>query len=538
MFPNSCGHTRGAWSPLFYGIRGAGNCLKTALAIDNFNTAIESIDPVERACGSPMKRHKPDTLEAFIAENAGRFVDYSNLVAMFGPEPLLEDALASSLDAFASALESGCESLAGEDETFIGSEGDSFYVAKKEIRHELLRLLLSKSGDRAQMTGACQRVYDRYALDLIKKRKAALSEYVDGIETILLVAASSGRLEDAAALMARRFLSVKKVCSNPPRVLLEQLAKYGISSAFLTIMFNHCGPTVSNAAAIRLQHLGPSAWKLHAACVQAISVLREQLALATDSPFWHQLVLDRTPSESEYDTGDDACVLVAPPHCRFKSSIGVRRPPSGLGVVGVLRFLKAVQLCVENGLLSSMVTVDYLAERKSKPTATGRCPKSGEWKPPCTSNVPDELKRDLHILLAMERCVSCGPGDLEVGTMTDVLMEKGAFFYGSKRRSVEQAVHHVMRKCAHQIGKQLGNECGITYVKACRPQCTIGHLHMDCAGSARMCLRVRDIVTCICSPSRKVRSEWRASRSSRSVAAAARREQNGNGAVSAAQAGA
>ena len=148
----------------------------------------------------------------------------------------------------------------------------------------------------------------------------------------------------------------------------------------------------------------------------------------------------------------------------------------------------------------------------------------GEWIVPSKESVPEELKRDFNILVAIERQLPMGAGVLDASDVTKLLMKPGAFFSdGSTQRSVEQAVHHVMRKSAYQVCKQNKDGCGIEYIKGEGLRCSIGHLRLDAAGSAMLRIRVREILTCMGSHNRKMRSEWRASRSSRSMAAAARR---------------
>tara|TARA_B100001057_G_scaffold485614_1_gene565557 strand:+ start:958 stop:2577 length:1620 start_codon:yes stop_codon:yes gene_type:complete len=510
--------------------RGAGRTVHTALTIENSNATprgINEMDVVPVAQMSPMKRQKPDTLKSFLQANAGCIIDPNDAVDQFGCLPVVKQAFAASLNSFMCALECSCESLAGEDDTFQDPECDVLYVARNEMCHEMETVLSYETCNRAALVEACRTVYKKYAVSEVRKRKTLVSAYVDGIEALTLIAASSNRVEAVSAVISKRFESVKRVCSCPPRALLECMAKYGISSAFLAVMFDHCGPSIGKKAAMLSQYLGPSAWKLHNACIEANAVLQEQLALSVDDPFWYQIVVDCRDPGQLCLTGDDVCTVFPPPHCAYKRNVCIKRRPCRVGAVRVLRFLKAVQLCVEVGFVSNMISTDYLLATCGMvgEPASGHSSHKPEWVPPCTSKVPDELKRDLNILIAIEKCLPRGAGDLEVGVMTDMLMQKGAFSHGSTRRSVEQAVHHVMRKSAHQILKRFGDECGIAYVKSDKPQCTIGHLVMDAAGSARMRMRVREIVECICSPSKKVRSEWRASRSSRSVAAAARRDQ-------------
>lgn len=520
-----CTFERGAWA-----VRGAGVTVQSALTIETINAAPRGFDEFDVAPVvqmSPMKRHKPDTLTSFLQANAGSRIDPNDAVDQFDCVKVVKQAFATSLNSFMCALECSCESLAGEDDTFEDPDCDVLYVARNEVCHEMVTVLSSKTCNRAALVEACRKVYKKYAVSEVRKRKALVSAYVDGIEALTLIAASSNRVDDVSALMSKRFESVKRVCSCPPRSLLECMARYGISSTFLVVVFDHCGPTVGKKAAMLSQYLGPSAWKLHNACIEANAVLQEQLALSVDDPFWNQIVVDCRDIDHLYLTGDDVCAVFPPPHCASKRNVCIKRPPLRVGALRVLRFLKAVQLCVEVGFVSNIISADYLLATCGMvgEAASGHLSHKPEWVPPCISNVPDELKRDLNILIAIEKCLQRGAGDLEVGVMTDMLMQRGAFFHGSTRRSVEQAVHHVMRKCARQILKRLGYECGIVYVKSDKPHCTIGHLTMDAAGSARMRMRVREIVECICSPSKKVRSEWRASRSSRSAAAAARRDQ-------------
>jgi hypothetical protein len=491
------------------------------------NCGVYELDVVPVVRMSPMKRHKPETLTSFLQANVGCVIDPKDAVGRFDCVSLLKQAFATSLDSFMCALECSCESLAGEDDTFEDAESDVLYVARNEMCHELASALSSQACNRAALVGVCREVYKKYATTEVKKRKALVSAYVDGIEALTLIAASSNRVDEVSVLITKRLESVRRVCSSPPRALLECMAKYGISSAFLSVVFDHCGPTVGKKAIMLSQYLGPSAGKLHNACIEANAVLREQLSLPADAPFWNQIDVDARELDQVYHGGDDACVIFPPPHNSHNRQICVKRPRCRIGALRVLRFLKAVQLCVEVGFVSNMISVDYLQTtcRSLNVSASGTSTHKPEWVPPCTSHVPEELKRDFNILVAIEKCIPRGAGELEVCAMTGMIMQKGGFFYGSTKRSVEQAVHHVMRKCAHQILKRLGDECGIAYVKSDKPQCTIGHLVMDAAGSARMRMRVREIAECICSSSRKVRSEWRASRSSRSVAAAARREQ-------------
>ena len=173
------------------------------------------------------------------------------------------------------------------------------------------------------------------------------------------------------------------------------------------------------------------------------------------------------------------------------------------------------------------VDADYAArcakQHQAYEQKKGSAGASDGWCFPSDSLVPKELKRDFNIMAAMQQHIPAGAGVLDVADVTKLLMAPGAFFDGSTQRSVEQAVHHVMRKSAHQVCKQNKDGCGIQYIKNEGLKCSIGHLRLDAAGSAMLGIRVREILTCIASPNRKMRLEWRASRSSRSIAAAARR---------------
>jgi DNA-binding protein Fis len=448
----------------------------------------------------------------------------SEVMQTRGASNAVRETIKASLSEFLTNLAIACTSVPGEEDSIDSETDERMYVAREHIADEMATMIVSGRKSDSSFQKLCVYMYQQHALKAIKRYKAHVSACVDGIDMLAIVAASSNRVDDVTKLLTRYYATIKKVCADPPRVLLESMALHGIASTVLTVLFNHCGPSVAKAARILCQYLSTIAHRLHNACMDAVKLLRAQLELPSDSYAWSQIVLV-CPDTDRVDLVE-ACRVPPPPHLSCGSVATIARPTGASGALRIPRFVRALQLCVTqigSAELWQHMDTDYACNTSNS--------HKGEWVVPSKESVPEELKRDFNILVAIERQLPMGAGVLDASDVTKLLMMPGAFFSdGSTQRSVEQAVHHVMRKSAYQVYKQNKDGCGIEYIKGEGLRCSIGHLRLDAAGSAMLRIRVREIVTCMGSHNRKMHPQpqnahrpWRASRSSRSMAAAARR---------------
>jgi len=425
--------------------------------------------------------------------------------------------LKASISEFMTNLAIACTSIPGEEDIIDSETDERMYVAREHIADEMATLIVSGSESDFSFQKLFVDMYQHHALKAIKRHKARVSACVDGIDMLAIVAASINRVDEVTKLLTQYYATIKNVCADPPRALLESMALHGIASTALTVLFNHCGPSVANAARILCQYLSNTAHRLHNACMDALTSLRAQLELPSDSCAWSQIVLV-CPDTDRVDLGE-ACRVHPPSHLSSGSVATIARPNGASGALRIPRFVRALQLCVTQ--IGSTELWRHMDVDCASSMSNGN---ESEWVVPSAESVPEELKRDFNILVAIQRQLPMGAGVLDAGDVTKLLMAPGALFSDdSTQRSVEQAVHHVMRKSAYQVCKQNKDGCGIEYVKGKGLKCSIGHLRLDAAGSAMLRIRVREILTSMCSHSIKMRSEWRASRSSRSMAAAARR---------------
>lgn len=446
----------------------------------------------------------------------------------FASDSLLQP-LKESIVEYLTNLATACTSIPGEEDSIDSETDEQMYVAREHIADEMTNIIASEGADDSDLKKLCVDMYQQHALKAIKRHKDHLSACIDGIDMLAIVAASSNRVDDVTKLLVQHYAIVKRVCADPPRALLESMAAHGIGSSVLTVLFNHCGPSVAHAARILCQYLSTTAHRLHGACMDALKVLRARLELPSSSDSWSQI--DLVCPGTKNLNFDETCNVLPPPHMSSGRVTTIARSGKSSGALRIPRFVRALQLCVAqvgSAGLWQRIDADYIARCVSRHQAYKQHKgfEGGRygWCCPSESLVPEELKRDFHILVAMQQQIPTGAGVLDVADVTKLLMAPGAFFFdGSTQRSVEQAVHHVMRKSAHQVCKQNRDGCGIQYIKDEGFKCSIGYLRLDAAGSAMLRIRVREILTCMASSNRKMRAEWRASRSSRSVAAAARR---------------
>ena len=439
------------------------------------------------------------------------------------------NVLKTSITVFLANLAIACTSIPGEQDSIESETDELMYVARQHLADGVATIIASGCESGASLKRLCVDVYKDYALKAIKLHRIHLGTCVDGIDMIAIMAASSHRVDDVTNLLIRHYATIKKVCSDPPRALLESMAAHGIASTVLAVLFNCCGPSIAHAARILCQYMATTAHRLHDACMDAVRVLRARLQLPLDSLEWSQIELC---SDTNLVDSNEVCGV--PPPLHLSSSMGVTtlaRVANSCGALRIPRFIRAFELCVsqvDSADLWGKIDVDCVSRelRKQRLGARRRRVDSGsiEWVCPDAKLVPEELKRDFNILVAMQTQIPMGAGMLDVAEVAKLMMTRGAFFaHDSTQRSVEQAVHHVMRKSVYQVCKRNKDGCGIEYVKGEGVGCSIGHLRMDAAGSAMLRTHVREILECMVSHSRKIRSEWKASRSSRSTAAVARR---------------
>jgi len=442
----------------------------------------------------------------------------SDILRTQGKGSVVRATIKTSISEFLTNVGIACTSIPGEQDSIDSDTDERMYVAREHISDEMATMIASGSGSDSNFQKLCVDMYQNHAVKAIKRHKAHVSACVDGIDMLAIVAASSNRVDEVTALLTQHYAAIKKVCADPPRALLESMALHGIASTVLTVLFNHCGPSVANAACILCQYPSTKAHRLHNACMDAVKLLRSQIELHSDSCEWSQIFLVSGHTKTICDLGE-ACRVPPPPHLSSGCVATIARPSGASGALRIPRFVRALQLCVTqigSAELWRHIDVDYASDMSKS--------NESEWVVPSAESVPEELKRDFNILVAIQRQLPMGAGVLDVCDVTKSLMTPGAFFSdGSTQRSVEQAVHHVMRKSAYQVCKQNSDGCGIQYIKGEGLKCSIGHLRLDAAGSAMLRIRVREILSCMGSHNRKMRSEWRASRSSRSMAAAARR---------------
>ena len=500
--------------------RGAGQYCKSQMTImpfpssdqdlfANFRSSVGRLVDMKPVCvyedGPDAKRRRPTQ------------VLVSEVLRTRGDPNEVSEALKASISEFLTNLAIACTSVPGEEDSIDSETDERMYVSREHIADEMATMIVSGSKSDYNFQKLCVDMYQQHALKSIKRYKAHVSACVDGIDMLAIVAASSNRVDEVTKLLTQHYATIKQVCADPPRALLESMALHGIAGTVLTVLFNHCGPSVANAARILCQYLSTTAHRLHHACIDALKLLRAQLELPLDSYAWSQIVLV-SPDTDRVDFGE-ACRVPPPPHLSSGSIATIARPSGAIGALRIPRFIRALQLCltqIGSVELWRHMDTDYVCS-----TSNGN---KSEWVVPGEKSVPEELKRDFNILVAIQRQLPMGAGVLDASDVSKLLMTPGAFFSdGSTQRSVEQAVHHVMRKSAYQVCKQNKEGCGIEYVKGEGLKCSIGHLRLDAAGSAMLRIRVREILTCMGSHNRKMRSEWRASRSSRSMAAAARR---------------
>lgn len=463
-----------------------------------------------------MRRQTGDALES-LAGACVRIQDLKNIVRS---DTVLRNAIQKSVRGFLSMLAISCTSISGETDSINGATDEHMYVAMNHISEELTNVIFSGHGHGVKLCRVCEFMYECHASKAVELHKSYLSKCMDGISVLATLAASSSRVDQVANALACRpndLSLIKSVLWDPPTAFLECMAAHGIANTPLNVLWDGATPCVVPADCLRRS------------CIDALVVLRKQLHEPVGSTAWSQIQLGKVPDDT---TSDDACFVVNPPHAAREQSVLIKRPPrpTGTGALRVVRFVKALQICAlqlgTSGESWSNIDVDYvLSAQQSVGSKCVACEPS-DWIAPKGMDVPRELKRDFNILLALQRCIPVGSGLVNVECVAcDLLRSDTCLLENSTQRSVEQAVHHVMRKCAYQASKQADGARGIEYVKSGLPGCTLGHLKLDAAGSARLRIRIREVITCMVSDSRKIRSEWKASRSSRMMASAARRTQ-------------
>jgi hypothetical protein len=429
------------------------------------------------------------------------------------------------MNEFLCSLDDVCGCISSLTEVDQGADGNLFYIAKMHTTDELVEALTAGEPTRAKLLDACEHTIGKYARQEINAYKSMLSKSIDGIDMLAVMAASVGNQEVVMRVLGNKHSEIKHICTNPPRELLHCMGKRGLSPTVLTVLLQHCGPSIAKAAAIFSQYVNSSglAVRLHDACVEAVACIRNLLELEPRARSWDQVAL--TPTVRALGNASESFDIKAPQHLARSVHVAVCHMPHDAPSLRISRLSKALTLCIQGNMFeSTQLSVPFLRKVLRDMQSTSPRKRTSEWCPPATECIPVELRRDFHIMIAIEKHLPRGAGAVRVAMLTEAVMQPGGFFEeGTTRRSVDQAVHHVMRKCAHQVIKQIGDDAGVKYIKSETPACTIGHLELDACGSARLLLHVRELIACMAAKDKCSRSQWRASRSSRQVAAAARR---------------
>lgn len=134
------------------------------------------------------------------------------------------------------------------------------------------------------------------------------------------------------------------------------------------------------------------------------------------------------------------------------------------------------------------------------------------------SGVHMSLKRDYHILVNLMGAVKSGINLIKVSEISNWMTLKGGYFHGHSRRSSEQAVAHVVKKC---VAKALENRLdapAIEYKKCAAGGCAV---YMEGAGGAVLLNYLREACGAMERGDSQFGKSWHASRSSRSKARSA-----------------
>jgi len=429
------------------------------------------------------------------------------------------------MNEFLCSLDDVCGCISSLVEVDYDANSNLFYIAKMHTTDELVEVLTSCAPTRERLLDACERTMGKYACQEVSAYKAMLGKSIDGIDMLAVMAASVGNQETVVRVLGNKHTEIKHVCVNPPRELLHCMGKRGLSPTVLTVLLQHCGPSIAKAAAIFSQYVNSSgiAIRLHDACVEAVSCIRILMQLEPRARSWDQVAL--TPSVNALGNANESFEIKGPQHLAQPASVSACHSPHNGPSLRISRLFKALTLCIQGNMFgSTTLCVPFLRKTLRDLQSMSPRKRTSEWCPPAKDSVPTELRRDFHIMIAIEKHIPRGAGTMRVAALTDSVMQPGGFFEeGITRKSVDQAVHHVMRKCAHQVIKQMGDCAGLKYIKSETQACMIGHLEFDACGSARLLLHVRELITCMVAKDKRSRSQWRASRSSRQLAAAARR---------------
>jgi len=434
-------------------------------------------------------------------------------VATFDYKPLIDDAFRQSLSEFAKNLDMACASLSGmnAEEQSIGEE---MYVIRSHVVDEIATVLATTGAMTEDVVNSCVRIREQHAnLDILSQKRRTQAS-LDGVNMLALVAACYARVEEMTALLYKKLDVIKATCLTPPDALIKSMKNHGLNYSVLSVIA-HSGSDPDKTAFIVAQYFTTNsvAVKLHNACIEALRDMHNDLACDVRSTRWSNIHVDLTEKSS--DGSRFECTIEAPPHLPQVPSVRLASSNSGTSCTRVARFLDALEQCARLGVfIPNALDFRYVTKLADNNNMT-----SSSWQSPREEDIPHELKRDFCILLAVERLLPRGKGTLHPVSVAECVMTPGSSMRSEcTTRSMEQAVNHVVRKCVLKIKNQVGLVCGIEYVKNPNHNYSIGHLELDASGSARLRVHVRRLLTSMATNPNCLKTEWRATRSSRKMA--------------------
>lgn len=445
----------------------------------------------------------------------------SQMTETFDCKTLVNDALRQSLSIFLKNIDMACVSIRGMDVEQQSSSGEEMYITHSHVVDEIATVLTTVGATKEDVVDACVHIRAQHANVDISSQKRRLQTSIDGVDMLALVAASSVRVGDMIALLRTKLDVIKAVCLAPPDALIKSMKRHGLNYSVLNVVMQHSGADVEKTGSIIAQYLSTNsvASKLHNACIEALQNIHQDISCNILSTRWSNIHVEfakKRPSESDFE-----CTIGSPPHLPQVPQVLLKSFESDTSCTRVSRFLDALEQCARLGIfIPDSIDTRYLL----KMAWDSNVPTASTWQAPPVWEIPDELKRDFCIMLAVERLLPCGKGTLYPLHVAEWAMNPGSFMQGEgcTRRSMEQAVNHVIRKCVVQIKYQTGFVSGIEYIKNPNPDYSIGHLKFDASGSARLRVHVRRLLTSMATNPTRLKTEWRASRSSRKMAARVR----------------
>ena len=434
-----------------------------------------------------------------------------------GQETYAFEALRASVDEFLARLDMACS--VGSTEGNVRSN-EKAYIARKHAVSVICNAVMKPAGTRTNVIEACAEIRAKHTPMEREDYQRKLERHLGGLDILAVCAACFHRIGDDEKhdILDKNRDLIMMIFSDPTDALEASFVVHGLNMMVFRSIMQHNGSSARKMVDMLTQYFttNRTASRLHDACVDAASIIREEMAIHDRTNKWSSVSVGLGSADN------DGFTLKYPSYASDTLELNISCNFSKRGL-RVSTFVDALEQCAELGVFPPHHSCEGSC-KLLKTTNIGhvgkRLEKDKEWSGPSETLIPAVLKRDFHVLSAIEASVPTDGGVLRPTDISNVAMSSTDFFEleACGNRSLEQVSNYILRKCAFDINRNNGCQCGVEYVKSDNPAVTVGHVRLDAGGSARLLLHVRNLLSCIGSNDCDLSSQWRPSRSSRKMA--------------------